>query len=71
LVKGEGGRVWLACDHNRIVREDADVFHVYGQQDGLELNTVFTFYDLTAWFLPAVRMVWRSREAPDQMVKAS
>jgi mannose-6-phosphate isomerase-like protein (cupin superfamily) len=23
----------------------AHTFHVYGQQDGLELNTVFTFYD--------------------------
>ncbi len=45
LVKGEGGRVWLGYAHNRIVQETADAFHVYGQQDGLELNTVFTFYD--------------------------
>jgi signal transduction histidine kinase/ligand-binding sensor domain-containing protein len=45
LVKGEGGRVWLGYAHNRIVLEDADAFHVYGQQDGLDLNTVFTFYD--------------------------
>jgi signal transduction histidine kinase/streptogramin lyase len=46
LVKGEGGRVWLGYPRNRIVREDADGFHVYGPQDGLDLNTVFTFYDV-------------------------
>jgi ligand-binding sensor domain-containing protein len=45
LVKGEGGRVWLGYAHNQIVLNDARGYHTYGGQQGLEVNSVFSFYD--------------------------
>jgi signal transduction histidine kinase/ligand-binding sensor domain-containing protein len=45
LVKGVGGRVWLGYAHNQIVLEDAQGYHTYGAQQGLQLNSVFAFYD--------------------------
>ena len=45
LVRGEAGRVWLGYAHNQIVLNDAQGYRTYGAQQGLEVNSVFTFYD--------------------------
>ena len=45
LVTGVGGRIWLGYPHNQIVLLDANGYHPYGKQDGLELTSIFTFYD--------------------------
>ncbi len=45
LLKGQGGRVWLGYAHNQIVLNDVKGFQTFGSAQGLELNSVFTFYD--------------------------
>lgn len=45
LVKGEGGRVWLGYAHNQIVLNDAQGYHTLGSLQGVDLNSIFTFYD--------------------------
>jgi ligand-binding sensor domain-containing protein/anti-sigma regulatory factor (Ser/Thr protein kinase) len=45
MVKGKSGRVWLGYAHNQIVLDDAQGFRTFGAQQGLELNSVFSFYD--------------------------
>ncbi len=45
LVKGDGGRVWLGYAHNQVVLNDTQGYRTFGAQQGLDLNSVFTFYD--------------------------
>jgi signal transduction histidine kinase/ligand-binding sensor domain-containing protein len=45
LVTGVGGRIWLGYPHSQIVLLDQHGYHAYGKQDGLELTSIFTFYD--------------------------
>jgi ligand-binding sensor domain-containing protein/anti-sigma regulatory factor (Ser/Thr protein kinase) len=45
MVKGKSGRIWLGYAHNQIVLNDAQGYHTFGEQQGLELNSVVTFYD--------------------------
>ena len=45
LVKGEGGRVWLGYAHDQVVLNDDLGYHTFGARQGLELNSVFTFFD--------------------------
>jgi signal transduction histidine kinase/ligand-binding sensor domain-containing protein len=44
LVSGPG-HVWLGYPHNQIVLDDGNGFQVYGAAEGLELNSVLTFYE--------------------------
>jgi signal transduction histidine kinase/ligand-binding sensor domain-containing protein len=53
FMKRRDGTVWLGYPHNRAVLLDARGFHVYGTQQGLELNTVLAFYDLNGHTLAA------------------
>jgi signal transduction histidine kinase/ligand-binding sensor domain-containing protein len=46
LVTGVGGRIWLGYPHNQIVLLDEHGYHRYGKQEGLELTSIFTFYDV-------------------------
>ncbi len=45
LVKGDGGRVWLGYAHNQVVLNDAQGYRTFGARQGLDLNSIFTFYD--------------------------
>lgn len=45
LMKSGDGRVWLGYAHDQIAVEDAHGFQIYGDQQGLALNSVFAFYD--------------------------
>src|SRR5262249_48750807 len=45
LIRGSGGRVWLGYPHNQIAIDEQNTFRVYGTAEGLELNSVITFYD--------------------------
>jgi len=45
LAKDTSGRVWLGYPHNQVVLDDAGGFHMFGGTDGLELNSVLTFYE--------------------------
>lgn len=45
LKRTDSGRVWLGYPHNQIVLEDATGFHTFGLQQGLELNSIFSFLD--------------------------
>ena len=45
MVKGEGGRVWLGYAHNQVVLNDTQGYRTFGAKQGLEVNSVFTFYD--------------------------
>jgi signal transduction histidine kinase/ligand-binding sensor domain-containing protein len=53
LLRRKDGAVWLGYPHNRVALLDANGFHVYGSQDGLELNTVLAFYELNGHMLAA------------------
>ena len=44
LVKG-AGHVWLGYPHNQIALDDASGFRIYGAADGLDINSVLTFYE--------------------------
>jgi ligand-binding sensor domain-containing protein len=44
LVRGVG-HVWLGYPHNQIALYDGSAFHMFGRDEGLELNSVLTFYD--------------------------
>jgi signal transduction histidine kinase/ligand-binding sensor domain-containing protein len=45
MARGEAGRVWLGYAHNQIVLNDAQGYRTFGSEQGLELNSVFSFYD--------------------------
>ena len=45
MVKGEGGRIWLGYAHDQVVLNDAQGYRTFGAKQGLDLNSVFTFYD--------------------------
>jgi signal transduction histidine kinase/ligand-binding sensor domain-containing protein len=45
LMKARDGSVWLGFAHNQIAHEDAKGFAIYGEAQGLALNSVFAFYD--------------------------
>jgi signal transduction histidine kinase len=45
LIRSKAGRLWVGYPHNQIAVEDSSGFHIYGAQQGLELNAVLTFYD--------------------------
>jgi signal transduction histidine kinase/ligand-binding sensor domain-containing protein len=45
LIRGKANRVWLGYPHNQIALDDESGFHIYGRNEGLELNAVLTFYD--------------------------
>ena len=45
LVKGDGGRVWLGYAHNQVVLYYAQGYRTFGARQGLDVNSVFTFYD--------------------------
>lgn len=51
LIKGEDGRVWLGYPHNQVAVQDTSRFHIYGATDGLEINSVLTFYEGDGLFL--------------------
>lgn len=44
LLTAPSGDIWLGYAHNQIVRNNASGYRLFGQQQGLEINTVFTFY---------------------------
>ncbi|HEY9127556.1 MAG TPA: two-component regulator propeller domain-containing protein [Acidobacteriaceae bacterium] len=45
MVKGENGRVWFGYPHDQIVLSDSNGFHTFGVEQGLQINSVFVFYD--------------------------
>ncbi|AXC10357.1 Adenylate cyclase [Acidisarcina polymorpha] len=45
LARGEGGRLWLGYPHNQIALDEGHGYHAYGRKDGVEVTSVFTFYD--------------------------
>jgi signal transduction histidine kinase/ligand-binding sensor domain-containing protein len=45
LLTGAGGRVWLGYAHNQVVLDDSDGYRLYDRKQGLEITSVFTFYD--------------------------
>ncbi len=45
LMRGACGRVWLGYAHNQVALQDGSGWHLYGPAQGLELNSVFAFYD--------------------------
>jgi signal transduction histidine kinase len=45
LVTGAEGRVWLGYPHNQIVLMDQHGYRFFGKDQGVELNTIFTFYE--------------------------
>lgn len=45
LAKGEGDRVWLGYAHNQVVLADGQGYRTFGAGQGLEVNSVFTFYN--------------------------
>ncbi len=40
-----GGRLWLGYPHNQIVLNDATGYHVFGEQQGVALNSVSVIYE--------------------------
>src|SRR5262249_60271841 len=50
LVKG-AGQVWLGYAHNQIALDDASGFRIYGEAEGLGINSVLTFYDFDGFVL--------------------
>jgi signal transduction histidine kinase/ligand-binding sensor domain-containing protein len=46
MVKGPNGRVWLGYAHNQIVLNDDNGYRTFNAEQGLEINSVFTFYDV-------------------------
>jgi len=51
LVRGEEGRVWLGYPHNQIALDKGDGIKIFGASDGLELNSVLTFYESAGMLL--------------------
>lgn len=45
LAKGENGRLWLGYPHNQIVLNDASGYHTFEASQGLQVNSIFVFYD--------------------------
>lgn len=45
LMCGAGDRLWLGYAHDEVVLKDASGYHFYGSQQGLAINSVFTFLD--------------------------
>jgi len=45
LMKGAGGRIWLGYARNEIVLDDPSGYRTFGREQGLEVNSVFTFYE--------------------------
>ncbi|HTJ30917.1 MAG TPA: two-component regulator propeller domain-containing protein, partial [Acidobacteriaceae bacterium] len=45
MTKGENGRVWFGYPHDQIVLNDSNGFHTFGAEQGLQVNSVFVFYD--------------------------
>ena len=45
LKRTDTGRLWIGYPHNKIILEDGNGYHIYGQNEGVELNAVLTFYD--------------------------
>jgi signal transduction histidine kinase/ligand-binding sensor domain-containing protein len=45
LMRSKADRLWIGYPHNQIALEDRSGFHIFGAQQGLELNAVLTFYD--------------------------
>ena len=45
LMKGSGGRIWLGYARNEIVLDDPGGYRTFGREQGLEVNSVFTFYE--------------------------
>jgi signal transduction histidine kinase/ligand-binding sensor domain-containing protein len=45
LKKAADGRVWLGYPHNQIVLNDATGYHLFGEKQGVALNSVSVIYD--------------------------
>ena len=45
MVPGSSGHLWLGYSYNRIVLQDATGSHLFGPQQGVDLNTALTFYE--------------------------
>jgi signal transduction histidine kinase/ligand-binding sensor domain-containing protein len=45
LLRSDSGRLWIGYPHNKIVLEDREGYHIYGEGEGVELNAVLTFCD--------------------------
>ena len=45
LLRTDSGHLWIGYPHNKIVLQDKTGYHIYGEAEGLEINTVLTFYD--------------------------
>jgi signal transduction histidine kinase len=44
-MKSNDGRVWLGYPHNQIALEDGASFRIFGEKQGLALNSVSAFFD--------------------------
>ena len=47
LMKGSGGRIWLGYARNQIVLDDTSGYRTFGREQGLEVNSVFTFCEIS------------------------
>lgn len=45
LMKSKDGRVWLGYPHNQIALDDGASFQIFGEEQGLALNSVSAFFD--------------------------
>src|SRR5579862_3928502 len=45
LMRVGSERLWIGYPHDKIILQNASGYHIYGESEGVELNTVLTFYD--------------------------
>jgi len=45
LLRTNSNHLWIGYPHNKIILQDEKGYHIYGEAQGVEINTVLTFYD--------------------------